>query len=298
MTEQAKIFRVLKLISMLKQRGRLVSDLSEFFDVDKRTIYRYLNLLESLGFIVDKDFHDRYFIADYEDADEGIRFDPEEAGFLKELIETGGHSHPFKSSVLKKLYLNSEIKELSEDMLNARTAHIIRKLTIAQSRENQVILSKYHSASSGDIRDRKVEVVHFSSDYENVFVFDISEKKTKNFKVERIGDVIEIEKPVRFKEQYSTMTKDVFGMTGNESLPLRIRLSFRAYLLLREEHPSSIPFMSLEEGEEKSYLLEVEVANYAGAARFVLGLIDQVEVLGPEPFKKHLNQLLKFEYFS
>ena len=106
MTEQAKIYRVLKLIAMLKQRPRDVDDLASLFEVNKRTIYRYLNLLESLGFIIEKDFHDLYFIADYENESQGIQFDPEEAGFLKSLVETGAHGHPFKESILKKLFLN------------------------------------------------------------------------------------------------------------------------------------------------------------------------------------------------
>ena len=297
MTEQAKIYRVLKLISILKQRARSVEDLAEIFEVNKRTVYRYLNLLESLGFILDKDFHDNYFIADYENDSAGIQFDPEEAGFLKSLVETGAHGSPFKESILKKLYLNSEIKGLSEDMLQARTAHIIRKLSQCLEHENQAALLKYHSASSGNVRDRRVEVISFSNDYENVFVFDTEDQKTKNFKIERIGDVMEMDQPVKFKEQHGEMRRDIFGMTGDESLPVKIRLSFRAYLLLREEHPESINFISEDDAEIKSYILDIQVTSFAGVSRFVLGLIDQVEVLASDSFKTYLNNLLKFDRF-
>jgi len=60
--EQVKLLRVLKMIDSLKDSPKSIDYLMKSMDVSIRTVHRYLNLLEAAGFIVDKDFHNRYFI--------------------------------------------------------------------------------------------------------------------------------------------------------------------------------------------------------------------------------------------
>ncbi|MCU0383845.1 MAG: HTH domain-containing protein, partial [Cyclobacteriaceae bacterium] len=59
---QAKILRVFQLIGLLKAGGRTVQQLAQQLDANARTIYRYFKLLEELGFIIDQDFHGKFFI--------------------------------------------------------------------------------------------------------------------------------------------------------------------------------------------------------------------------------------------
>lgn len=289
MNEQAKILRVFKLISVLKKRPQSVTYLSEVFEVSSRTVYRYLTLLENLGFIIEKDFNDCYFIANYEEHKEGIDFTQEEAELVSELVETAANKHPLKDTIIKKLFTHSDIKHISDKIVTARTGLLIRKLRKALDNGHQVVLEKYHSANSGSVSDRLIEVVNFSDDYESLYAFEVSSQTMKTFKVSRISSVHELDKPIKHQDQHSQLEVDIFGMAGTPTLPIELQLSFQAYLLLIKEFPLSINHLSLINPEEKQYLLTCGVSQYEGVGRFVLGLIDQIQVIKSEEFKAFLR---------
>ena len=71
-----------------------------------------------------------------------------------------------------------------------------------------------------------------------------------------------------------------------------LELSLRAYLLLREEYPLSLPFLTKEEDH---YLFHGPVANFDGVGRFVLGLIDEVRIKSPEGFIDFLRNKLMMQ---
>ena len=56
---------------------------------------------------------------------------------------------------------------------------------------------------------------------------------------------------------------------------------------LMEEYPLSKPF--LKELDGGGYLLETEVCRLEGAARFILGLYDDIELLGGEELRAHVG---------
>jgi proteasome accessory factor C len=62
-------------------------------------------------------------------------------------------------------------------------------------------------------------------------------------------------------------------------------LSDGAYLLLREEHPLALPYLKQENGRYIFY----GPAHHAGIGRFVLGPIDEIEIVGPEEFKEYVR---------
>jgi predicted transcriptional regulator len=64
-SEQRKILRVVALVKYLMKSARTTEEIAEEFSVSERTIYRYLNLMESLDIELDQDFNGRYFVADY-----------------------------------------------------------------------------------------------------------------------------------------------------------------------------------------------------------------------------------------
>ncbi len=51
------------LIRLLNDRpGQTVSQAAHLLDTTPRTVYHYLETLEDLGYCIDKDSHDRYFL--------------------------------------------------------------------------------------------------------------------------------------------------------------------------------------------------------------------------------------------
>ncbi|NNF35231.1 MAG: HTH domain-containing protein, partial [Saprospiraceae bacterium] len=104
MLEQAKILRVFKLIGLLKSRPRNIDMLAGELETTSRTVYRYIKLLDELGFIVDKDWHNQYFIHQSQDEeDKNLYFTEVEAILMKELISSSLSHHPLQESLQKKL---------------------------------------------------------------------------------------------------------------------------------------------------------------------------------------------------
>jgi predicted DNA-binding transcriptional regulator YafY len=61
---QSRMARVFRTIELLRQQRRTVEELTVFLDVDRRSVYRYLKLIDSIGLSIDKDFNQKYFIAE------------------------------------------------------------------------------------------------------------------------------------------------------------------------------------------------------------------------------------------
>lgn len=63
-TPQAKIQRVIQMVSFLINGRWTIEQFALKFDITTRTAYRYLTLIESLDFAIDKDWEDRFFIVE------------------------------------------------------------------------------------------------------------------------------------------------------------------------------------------------------------------------------------------
>ncbi len=294
MIPQQKILRVFQLISLLKGGGRTMDQLARQINASERTVYRYFRLLEELGFIIDQDFHGKYFIHREEGENPEDRFTLEEVSILRQLIQSGAAGHPLRGSLLKKLALHSEAKDLPEQFLKLRVARMFRALSEARENKKQVILKNYHSANSQEITDRLVEPFQFGEGFQSVLALDTKDKQCKYFKLERIGEVVILEKPFKFEKLHQGSNTDIFGITGRRESWVTLQLSLRAYVLLREEYPLSLPYLEKEEDEGgRKYIFHGPVLNYKGVGRFVMGLADEIKIIGPPEFKAYIKEKLK-----
>lgn len=283
---QAKLLRLFQIIAVLKAGHWTIRQLAERFDTSERTIYRYINLLEEVDFLIEKDFDNRYFIITSEDDPSQSQFSLEEMRLMKKLIQSGADNNPLKNLLLKKLSLNSELDSMPRLFLKARLGKFVDQLAEAIRSKQQVVLKNYHSAHSNEIRDRLVEPIHFGDNYQSIMALDTSDKICKQFKLDRIGEIIVFNKPFTFESFHKKNQTDIFGFTGDASTWVILELSLRAYLLLREEYPLSMPFLTKEEDH---YLFHGPVANFEGVGRFTLGLIDEIKIKSPEGFISFLK---------
>jgi proteasome accessory factor C len=281
-----KLLKLLHLVSLLKASHWTVKQLMERFEMSKHSIYRYLEVLEHAGFCVEKDFHDGYFIATSEDNPDQDQFTLDEINMLRNMILATA-DHPLKSAVLKKLSMNSELDAMPRLFLKAHLGHLVDQLTHALKHKHQVMLKDYHSANSNTISDRLVEPVHFGDNYGSIVALDIEEMTCKSFKLDRIGGVSETHTPFAHLDHHKKRTADIFGITGDT--PTWVTLHFltsRAYLLLKEEYPLSIPYLKRE---NDTYTFHGPVAGFNGVGRFVMGLLDEVMIEGPEEFRNYVK---------
>lgn len=286
---QAKLLRLFQIIAVLKAGHWTIRQLAERFDTSERTIYRYINLLEEVDFLVEKDFDNRYFIITSEDDPSQSQFSVEEIRLMKQLIQSATNDNPLKDLLLKKLSLNSELDSMPRLFLKARLGKLVEQLAAALRDKQQVVLKNYHSAHSNEIRDRLVEPIHFGDNYQSIMALDTSDKVCKQFKLDRIGEVIPFQKPFSFESLHKKKQTDIFGFTGDADTWVTLELTLRAYLLMREEFPLALPFLSMQEDH---YLFVGPVANFEGVGRFTLGLIDEIKVKSPESFINFLKNKL------
>jgi proteasome accessory factor C len=279
---QAKLLRLFQIIAVLKSGHWTIKQLAERFDTSERTIYRYINLLEEVDFLLEKDFENRFFIITTDDDPTQAQFSIEETKLIKKLIQSGAQDNPLRSSLLKKLSLNSEMDSMPRLFLKVRLGQFVDQIAETIRNKNQIVLKNYHSANSNEIRDRLVEPIHFGDNYQSIIALDTQDKICKQFKLDRIGELIEIGTKYQHESLHKKNQTDIFGFTGDANTWITLYLSMRAYLLLREEYPLSIPYT---ERTENGYQFHGPVSNFDGIGRFVLGLMDEIRIKGPDLFK-------------
>lgn len=185
--EQAKIERVFRLISLLKGRRRTVPQLASAINTSPRSLYRYLKLLEKLGYLLDCDEQNRYWIFEAETSK--VVFTVEETALLRPLLASLKNTSPLHASIERKIYLTSELIPLAEELLDRRKGMMVTKLNQAIQERRQVNLLRYHSPHSNSTSDRLVEPLSFTDDFATLNAYEIGSKTIKSFKVNRIDEV-------------------------------------------------------------------------------------------------------------
>jgi predicted DNA-binding transcriptional regulator YafY len=276
MYNQHKILRVFQLINLLKVKpGKSIRSLAKTLAIDNRTIYRYLDLLREIGFELEKDAYNRYFIPD-ESGATTFTLSPEELAVVKKLLLTAGKDHILKDSILKKLYMHSDIHFQSGQIVKAHLSSLVEKLGEAVAKGKQVVLKKYHSANTNTIDDRVVEPIHFTDNYQNLVAFEVASKQVKYFNIERITALEILPKAIQHANLHKTSKPDVFGFGESGQIhEVDMWLSLRAYVFLKEEYPLTIPYLKYDKKRDQ-YRLQVTVNNLAPVQRFVKGLEGEV----------------------
>lgn len=222
---QTKLLRLFQIIAVLKTGRWTIKSLAERFDTSERTIYRYIKLLEEVELLIEKDFDGKYFIHSSNDELGTSEFTLDEMKLIKKLIQTEVDNNPLKELLLKKLSLNSELDKVPNLIVHARRGKLVEQLSQAIKDKKQIILRNYHSANSSEITDRLVEPISFGDNYQTVMALDTKDKQSKQFKIDRIGEVNETGKAFRFEDLHQKNTTDIFGMTGGKSTWITLKTS-------------------------------------------------------------------------
>jgi predicted DNA-binding transcriptional regulator YafY len=164
---------------------------------------------------------------------------------------------------------------VSNEIVASQYSKVISKLQEAIETKSQIILSKYQSASTESVTDRLVEPVSFSSNFDSITAYEIESGINKFFKIERIGDVQILDNQFEFEGKHESLASDIFGFndTGDKH-HVRLQLSMRAMLWLRDDYPSSINF--IKEDEDGHWILEVEVFNMEPVNRIIRSMPDDI----------------------
>lgn len=292
MHNQHKILRVLQLITLLKKEpAKSIRFLSGILDSTDRTVYRYLDLVKELGFELQKDQNNKFHIIG-DDEYTSISFSNEEVSFLKDLVLSTGKDNKLKDSLLRKIYLQSELAIQGNHILKANLGRMIEKINTSITENKRILLKEYHSINTQVISDRIIEPISLTDNYNSVCGFEVETKLNKYYNLERISEVVYLDETQEYNELHKIDEIDVFGFSdiNGQKFLVELSISFRAYILIKEEYPKIEKFIEKEKKSEK-YLLKIEVNNPKPITRFINGLKDEIEVYGSDKFMSYLKDL-------
>lgn len=293
--DQPKIERMLRLMKMLTANtSYTVDELAERLSMSRRTIYRYIDTFREAGFVIKKsDNHIRLDKASphFKDISQLVHFTEEEAVILKRAIESIDDTNMLKLNLKRKLYSVYDNKILADTIVRGSNAATVHALIEAIEGEQQVILHNYRSSHGGVVRDRRVEPFAFTTNYVQVWCYDTESHSCKLFKLSRIGSAEVLDTVWQHKAEHKRDTIDIFRMNGTERHRVRLELGMLAHNLLIEEYP--LAEAHLTPIDKEHWLLDTEVASYAGVARFVVGLMDDIRIVDTPDLERYLSSYVE-----
>jgi hypothetical protein len=126
-----------------------------------------------------------------------------------------------------------------------------------------------------------------------VSAFEVKTKLNKYFNIERMGEVQVLNTSMKYENQHEFYKPDVFGFQWKSmNKEIEIRMSIRAWQVLREEYPMTIPYIKPILGSDDCVLC-VKVQSYIAPGRFVLGFFDEVKIIGSKEFIRYINGMVR-----
>jgi predicted DNA-binding transcriptional regulator YafY len=117
--------------------------------------------------------------------------------------------------------------------------------------------------------------------------YELATGENKTFKVSRAERVELIDLCWSYRDRHRPFNTDIFNFSGEEVYRIVLRLGQLSHNVLLEEHPYAEQYMTPE--PNGTYLLETDVCDFKGISRFVLGLYEDIEVIGSQEFRDYLN---------
>jgi len=296
--DQPKLERLLRLMKLLTANNSLtVDEIAAKLSISQRSVYRYIDTFREAGFVIKK--LDNFIKLDksspyFKDISELIHFTEEEAFILKSAIENIDENNLLKQNLKKKLYTVYNYNILAETIVSGKNGRNVQQLVEAIENKRKVILRNYSSAHGNDIRDRHVEAYAFTTNYVQVWCYCPEENTNKLFKVSRIGSVEVLPENWKYEENHKSGCIDIFRMNSCEIKHIKLKLGLRSANLLLEEFP--LATKHLQKLPNNEWLLDTDVCSFDGVGRFVMGLLDDIEIIDSPEFEKHIiDHLIKIQ---
>jgi proteasome accessory factor C len=275
MFNQNRILRVFKLITLLKTfPAKSIKRLASTLEISERSCYRYMDLLDELGFEVFKDENNKFSLK----ADQIVDpFTKEESHLIQEVLTVSVKNNPLVASIKSKLPSLEESNILATNIVNGHLSKLVSLINEAILNKTQIIIHKYQSASSESITDRLVEPIGFTANYQYLCAFEIESHQNKYFKLERMGSVKILDIKFQFHSLHKLNKPDVFGFSDSgERFNVKLKLSMRAQLWIKDDYPDTSSYlMDLGDG---SWLLDVEVFNMEPVNRILRSMPNDIQL--------------------
>lgn len=268
-----------------------VQDIAQMMGTSIRSIYRYMDTLKGAGFVIERVDGTIYRCASlkrpYPDLSKMVYFSEEEAAIVGNMIDRLDETNVLKQGLKRKLAAIYDSTSVANYIDKKSNAINVQALVDAIKGKKKVILKAYESANSAEIRDRIVEPFSFTTNYIDIWAYDLEDGVNKSFKVARISDVEILNDSWTAEKLHRSQPIDCFRIHGHRPTKIKLLLSQRAKSLLIEEYPLSEKDIKKVRGK---WVFDGYVSGMEGVARFVLGLAAEIKILEGESLREYIHE--------
>lgn len=290
--DQPKIERLLRLMQYLSGNTYYTLDeLSGKLDISRRTMFRYIDTFRNAGFVVQKINEGVYRMANLRNSDADLSkivyFSEEEAFVVNGLIDALDDTNAMKNELKLKLSAVYEATNIKKYTINKGVSKTISNLASAIKNKKTVVLRHYSSSRSNTVKDYQVEPFVFTTNYLDVWAFDVNDKQNKTFKVARIGEVEVLEKEWANESVHQEEPTDSFRSHSNQAFHVKLKLTQVAKNRMVED----FPLTAREIIQDKdAWYYEGDVRSMEGIGRFVLSLPEHTTILEGEEVRQYVRE--------
>lgn len=290
--DQSKIERLLHLVMLMAGKtDYTVEEIADRLRISSRSVYRYIDTLRACRFVIDKRRSNLYKLVKIPgisvDFNKLIYFSEEEAYIINSLISALDGGSSIKANLQKKLSAIYSLTSLAELTVSKECTRNTGILGEAIQGHKTVILRAYESANSDKTSDRIVEPFAFTTNYIDIWAYDLDKNCNRIFKISRIGSVDILDEQWTNESKHCKSTTDCFRMSGDASIPVRMVLTLRAKNLLLEEYPLAAKSLS-QSGE--NWIFKTNVRDLAGVGRFVVGLAGEIRIIDSPQLEQYIRE--------
>lgn len=206
---------------------------------------------------------------------------------INQVLNSVYDNSPQVRHLREKLSSLYDYKVLCKHGVDEHIAQNLAALFEAVKTERMVVLRDYASPNSAQTSDRIVEPYLFVSENSEVRCYEIKTGQNKTFKLSRIRKVEPLDLLWSHKNEHAEYFTDLFHFSGEERFPVTLILGQLSMSLLVEEYPGASAM--LKKQDDGRFLLKTEVCSYKGIGRFVMGLIDDIEIVDSPDFVAYLR---------
>ena len=221
--EHASIYRIFRMLEMLGSNVDYTTpELTERLDVCERSTFRYIETLKLAGCTIikkGKNIHKLVKIpSEGLKLEELVLISSEEAYLIHRMLRSIAGECPLVYNLELKLAAIFDAICITEIVGNKSASENIKELKKAINNHERVVLMNYESGHTMQISSREVEPYAFSTNYADVYAYEIATGQNKIFKVCRIGWVKPTCHAWEYEDKHEVISPDCFRMNGKESL--------------------------------------------------------------------------------
>lgn len=282
------------ILLMVDSFDYTAEDLCRKIGTTRRQLYNYLRKFREMGFVVINE-NQSYRLdpasSFFRSLARSVNFTDVEAAFLHRLLDGTDEKNPMVPAIKRKLERFYHLRQFTDTRFKAHNIETLHALMEAIRCRRVVCLKDYSSPHSNTVTDRLVEPYQLLNENLDIRCYELKTEMCKTFKLARIGSVEVYDTPWIYEARHSRLFTDIFMFSGPERLPVRLLMKQLSHNLMLEEYPISSDYFT--PAADGRWLFQAELASYVGIGRFILGLYDDIEILGDEGLKQYIGQKIQ-----